>query len=222
MKIISDVARSVHNAQRVLTTIFSATILSGLMIGTASGEIAESQSLRLLDSPREISVSGLTDQNGQPFDFQHLHGKVVLVMFGFTNCVDVCPMNLQRLKNLQSFTASHLDNIAYVMISVDRQRDSAAVMKRYLAGFSSRFIGVSGEPRAVGNAAFQFSASYFKGISSTGDNNYEVSHSPQIFVLDATGHVRAELYNASVETMYSFSLALADEPGEMRAALADQ
>lgn len=222
MKIISDVAQFVFKARQNLGAAFIATILSGVMAGTALGETAETPTVRLLDSPREISVTGLIDQNGRPFDFEELRGKVVMVMFGFTNCVDVCPMTLQRLKNLENFAATHFDNIAYVMVSVDGQRDTSEAMRRYLAPFSSRFIGLSGDSGAIRKAAFQFSASYFKGVSSTGDNNYEVSHSPQVFVVDPAGQVRAELFNASVETMYSVSHALADETGEMSVASMEQ
>lgn len=222
MKTKSDVAQIVLKARRVFGAALIATILSGVMTGTALAETAEVPTVKLLDSPREISAAGLTDQSGRPFDFHQLRGKVVMVMFGFTNCVEVCPMTLQRLKNLESFAATHFDNIAYVMVSVDGQRDSTAAMRRYLAAFSPRFIGLTGDSDAIRKAAFQFSASYFKGISSTGDNNYEVSHSPQVFVVDPAGQVRAELYNASVATMYSVSLALADETGEMSAALIEQ
>jgi len=95
------------------------------------------------------------------------------------------------------------------MISVDGERDTPEVLKAYLARYSPRFIGLTGTRDKVKPIAAEFSAAFFKG---SGDN-YSVSHSPQVFVMDKAGRLRAEFYNASIEAMTDVALALLDEAG---------
>ena len=203
----------------ILTTLLFSAAISLLMINSARAELPEFESVRVLDSPRDISVEGLVDQDGESFDFDQLRGQVVLVIFGFTNCADVCPMALHRLRQLEAAHDVHMDDVSYVMVSVDGQRDSARVMRDYLSRFSSRFVGVTGSEDAIRTAAVQFSAAYFKGISSSGDEHYTVSHSQQVFVVDRAGQLRGEFHGASIETMLTVTTALTDEQQELSAGL---
>ena len=36
----------------------------------------------------------LTNQHGEAFNTKALHGKVVLLFFGYTNCPDICPATM--------------------------------------------------------------------------------------------------------------------------------
>ena len=203
----------------VLAALLFSAAISIFAINPARAESADVAGVRVLDSPRDISVEGLVDQNGEPFDFHQLHGQVVLVIFGFTNCPDVCPMALHKLRQLEAAHDEHMDDVSYVMVSVDGQRDSAPVMRDYLSRFSSRFVGVTGSAEAIRATAVQFSAAYFKGISSSGDEHYTVSHSQQVFVLDRSGQLRGEFHDASIETMLSITTALNDEQQALSAGL---
>jgi cytochrome oxidase Cu insertion factor (SCO1/SenC/PrrC family) len=207
-------------SQRIIfTALLFSTAISLLLIDSARAELPEFENVRVLESPRDISVEGLADQNDEPFDFDQLRGQVVLVIFGFTNCADVCPMALHRLRQLEAAHDIHMDDVTYVMVSVDGQRDSARVMRDYLSRFSSRFVGVTGSADAIRATAVQFSAAYFKGISSSGDEHYAVSHSQQIFVVDRAGQLRGEFHGASIETMLAVTTALTDEQQELSAGL---
>ena len=203
---------------RMMTVVMFAMALSVLIVVSAK---AESQShVRMLSSPKEISIDGLVDHNGEPFSFSQLEGRVTFVMFGFTNCPDVCPMALQRFRTLQASLEGAIADAAFVMVSVDVQRDSADVMKAYLSEFSPNFIGVTGDASAVGTAAVQFQAVYFKGVSGVGEGQYTVAHSPQIFLLDTAGRLRGEFHDAPIDMMQSVSLAVAHEPAHLQAGVA--
>jgi protein SCO1/2 len=97
------------------------------------------------------------------------------------------------------------------MISIDGERDTPAAMKAFLAKYSSDFIGLTAAPNLVKPVATQFSATFFKGGHKGHGDGYDVGHSPQIFVLDQGGHLRAEVYNASIETMAQLTQALLTE-----------
>jgi len=157
--------------------------------------------VRALETPKQISDVVLTDQSGAPFKLSDLQGRVAFVLFGFTNCPDVCPLSMERLRELHDSDLLRDKRVAYVMISVDGERDTPNAMKAFLAKYSSDFIGLTAEPARVNPIAEQFSATFFKGSPHGHDGGYNVMHSPQIFVLDSAGRLRAELYGASLEAM---------------------
>jgi protein SCO1/2 len=150
--------------------------------------------------PKPVADFTLTDQDGRPRAFSSLRGAPVLVFFGFTNCPAVCPAALTKLKLLQASGGGALKAVRVVMISVDGERDTPAVMKRYLASLSPDFMGLTGSPRAVADVAARFAAVAFKG-QPDGTGNYDFFHSSQVFLVDAAGRLRASFSDASVEDM---------------------
>ena len=58
--------------------------------------------------------------------------------------------------------------------------------------------------------AARLSASFFAGAHDHA-GHYTVAHSPQIFVVDPAGNVRAEVYGASLEAMADVARALSAE-----------
>ncbi len=103
-----------------------------------------------------------------------------------------------------------LGDVAYVMISVDGERDTPAAMKTFLERYPEEFIGLTAAPNRVAPLAEQFSAAFFQGAHSA-HGKYDVAHSPQIFVLDAAGKLRAELFGASIESMTAVAIELLSE-----------
>jgi protein SCO1/2 len=118
---------------------------------------------------------------------------------------------MERLRELQHSGLVADDDAAYVMISVDGERDTPAAMQAFLAKYSNEFIGLTADPNRVTPIAQQFSAMFFKGSRHAHDAGYDVAHSPQIFVLDRRGRVRAEVYSASLEAMAGVANALLRE-----------
>ena len=176
----------------------------------AWSEIPSLDRVRVLPSPTPIGDAELTNQNGEPFQLSALNGRVAFVFLGFTSCPNVCPLAMQRLKELNESERLDPQEVAYVFISVDGERDTPAQMKAFLENYSPDFIGLTGEPGAVRPIASNFSAPFFKGHVDRG-GKYQVTHSPQIFLLDRQGGLRAELYNAPLESMVGAANALLEE-----------
>lgn len=171
--------------------------------------------VRLIDNPRLVPSGELTDQAGEPFQLAGLRGKVSLVFFGFTNCPDVCPMGMQRMRMLEESGEVAADKIAYVLISVDGQRDSPEVMKAFLEQYSPDFLGLTADTQAVKKIAKGYSVAFFKGSVNDADGSYSVSHSPQIFVVDPDGYARAEFYNADLRAMAGVVNAILEETTDL-------
>jgi protein SCO1/2 len=157
--------------------------------------------VRVLPNPVKISDFDLTSHTGETFRLSDLNGTVALVFFGFTNCPDVCPITMADFQQLYSSKLIPVDKVSFVLISVDGDRDSPQAMKTFLAKFSDDFIGLTGPSSEVKKLAKQFRSSFFKGAVDSVSGDYSIGHSPQSFVLDANGRLRAELYSPSVESM---------------------
>jgi protein SCO1/2 len=181
------------------------------------GAAAQAQTLlsfdriRVLEAPRIIDDAELVDHDGKAFRLSDLHDKVAFVLFGFTNCPDVCPVAMESLRQLHDSQLLAGRDVAYVMISVDGERDSPPAMRAFLAKFSRDFIGLTAEPSRVKPITRQFAATFFKGSHSGHNQDYNVTHSPQVFVLDPAGRLRAEVFGASVESMAGLATALLSE-----------
>jgi protein SCO1/2 len=179
--------------------------------------VADAETLPTLDrvyalpEPRPIADFVLTDQDGRQRSFSSLRGHPVLVYFGFANCPNVCPAALQRLAVLHTTDGGALKAAKVVMISVDGERDSPAALKRFLAPISPDFIGLTGEPRATAAIAARFPAVFFREPAAK-DGGYNVGHSPEIFVVDKQGRLRAVFDNASVDSMAKVTASLLREP----------
>lgn len=60
---------------------------------------------------------------------------------------------MTKLKLLHESSGGAQRVVRVVLIGVDGERDTPAVMKKYLATFSPGFIGLTGSPRAVASLA---------------------------------------------------------------------
>ena len=163
------------------------------------------------DPPKSIADFALTDTHGQDRRFSEFHGEPVLVFFGFTHCPDVCPIALAKLQRLKRSAPKELAAVKVVMISVDGDRDTPALLGKWLDHFSNDFIGLMGNPRAVRDIAAQFPAVFVKGIPASPGGPYTVQHSSLIYAVDRSGRVRAQFDDAEPEAMALVMRALLAE-----------
>ena len=184
-------------------------LLSPLVLASAS--LPQFDRVMVLPEPREIADAQLTNHDGEHFRLTQLRGKPSLVFFGFTNCPDVCPATMAKLRQLERSGLVDPDRVNFTLISVDGERDSPAVMKKYLQQFSEVFIGLTGDPDDVRKIASAFRASFYKGETRGASNSYNVAHSTQMFLLDQAGRLRAELHNPTVEAMAGITNAVLAE-----------
>jgi protein SCO1 len=70
-------------------------------------------------------------------------GKVVLMVFGYTNCAAVCPITLATLAQARSNLGEAADAVQVIYVTVDPERDTAGRMKDFLASFDPSFVGAT-------------------------------------------------------------------------------
>ena len=131
----------------------------------------------------------LTGPDGQPVEASSLQGKPLLLFFGFTNCPNVCPTTLTRLSVLIKQLGSEADDIRVVLVSVDPDRDTPAVMKRYTASFGPWLLGLTGPEKDLDRLRETYGV-YAAMESSDSKGTYNVMHSSVVFAFDANGRAR--------------------------------
>jgi len=151
--------------------------------------------------PKRISDFKLTDQATRPFTSRDLLGRTSLVFFGFTNCGSVCPPTMTQLRRVARALANESVPFTNVFVSVDAERDTPAAIAKFLEPFQPHFVGLTGDPAVVRELAGDFSAVFFKGMPTDTKGGYNVEHTPQVYLVDREGRLRATFYSASVESM---------------------
>jgi protein SCO1/2 len=162
-----------------------------------------------MNPPRTVTDLDMRDQDGKPRRLADLAGKPTLVFFGFTHCPDVCPTTLQKLAMIKRAQGKELAGLQVVLVSVDGERDTPAVLKEYLKRFSPDFVGLTAPAAEVRNLALQYSAPFFKDPPRNG--GYLVQHSTRLYALDKQGRLRAEFYDADAEAVVGIGRALLAE-----------
>jgi protein SCO1/2 len=136
----------------------------------------------------QIAVGGpyaLTDQDGKPRASTDFGGKYQLVYFGYTFCPDVCPTTLAVMAAALDKMGVDQNRIVPVFITIDPQRDTPAVMKKYVAAFGPRFVGLTGTPGQIAQVEKEFRV-YAKKQPMAG-GNYGMDHSSVMYLMAPDG-----------------------------------
>jgi len=129
---------------------------------------------------KAVAEFKLTDTSGRAFTRAQLAGAPTLVFFGFTHCPDVCPTTLLKLSQIRQRAA--LAGLRVVFISVDPQRDTPAVLGRYVHAFDPQFTGLTGDSQSIARMAANFTVAVNRVELPGGD--YTMDHSAVVFLLD--------------------------------------
>ena len=140
-----------------------------------------------LPTPRELHNFTLQDTTGAAFGLRDLARAPSLLFFGFTQCPDVCPTTLALLARLRR--AAKLPALRVIMISVDPQRDSSAILRQYLAAFDVEFVGLTGSVQAVNALTQDVGVALAQLPAASG--GYSIDHSATVFLTDAQGRLKA-------------------------------
>ena len=202
----SRVGRSWRSALAVVWLLASSLALAQATPSASQG-LPQLDRVMLVDPPRAIADFELIDQNGAPYSSTRLRGQPVLIFFGYAHCPDVCPAALAKLKLVHESQDEAVRRAQVVFVSVDGERDTPAALKGYLARLSADFIGLTGDPDVVRGIADGFHVAFYKDQPGA-DASYEVEHSGQLYLIDAAGHLRAELYDPPVDIIETVLRAL--------------
>jgi protein SCO1 len=127
----------------------------------------------------------LTDQNGHTVTDRDLKGKPFLAFFGFTHCPDVCPTALFEVSEIMKALGPDADRVRVLFVTVDPERDTAALLKDYLSSFDPHLSALTGSPEAIAAIAKAYRVYYKKVPLAEGD--YTMDHTAIVYLMNKDG-----------------------------------
>lgn len=131
----------------------------------------------------------LTDPDGRRRSLADFKGKVVVVFFGYTQCPDVCPTTMAELAEVKRGLGADGARVQGIFVTIDPARDSAELLKAYVANFGPDIVGLRGSAEETAAAAKEFKVFYNKVPGKT-DTSYTMDHTAGSYVFDTQGRVR--------------------------------
>jgi protein SCO1 len=132
----------------------------------------------------------LTKQDGKRVSLGELRGKVLAITFIFANCADTCPLLTAKLVGIQNALGSDFGTKVYfVSITVDPDRDTPQVLKRYAEAYRANTAGwafLTGTPAEIRNVTNLY------GIYSKKTARGDVDHTFLTSLIDQTGTLRVQ------------------------------
>jgi len=160
----------------------------------------------LADAWHNIDVAGdvpplaftMTDATtGKPVTAADFRGKLVMLYLGYTMCPDVCPLTLQNVGVILKKLGPKADDVRMLFVTVDPNRDTLPVLKRYTSVFAPQVVGLRGSADQLAQLARRYRLAYSVSPASK-THPYEVTHSSAIYVFDQDG--RPQLLVPSLAT----------------------
>jgi len=185
-----------------LTLTIGVFALSGGLLGGLAG--CDRPSSKVSFSATDLTGAdygkslSLTDQGGQPRTLADFKGKVVVLFFGFTQCPDVCPTTLSTMAAVMKELGTDATRVQVVFVTLDPERDSAALLSAYVTAFDPTFIALRGDAEATARAAREFKV-FFQKVPGKTPGAYTLDHTAASYALDDQGRLR--LYIRSTQTV---------------------
>lgn len=129
----------------------------------------------------------LADPDGRQRTLAEFRGRPVMLFFGFVQCAEVCPTSLMRDAEVKKRLGALGANIQLILITVDPERDSPALLRDYAAAFDPQLLALRGDEAATRRTAEEFRVYYEKVPTGT---SYTVDHTALTYVFDAEGKLR--------------------------------
>ena len=171
-------------------------IAAFLLILTACSPKPEFKNIDITGSTAFGKDFSLVDPNGKVRTLADFKGKVVVMFFGYTQCPDVCPTTLTEMQQVMTILGPKSDKVQVLFVTVDPQRDTAAILKQYVPAFDSRFLGLRPEDDvALEKVAKDFKI-YYKKVPGINPGSYTIDHSAGSYAFDPDGRLRLYIKHA--------------------------
>ncbi len=171
----------------VMVLLVSGALLTGC---SQPAEPVTPRTATVLPAPQALPEFTLLDTTGAEQTRAFFEGDWDLLFFGFTNCPDICPMTLATLTS----AVNELERVApgavprIVLVAVDPREDTPEKLGAYIANFSERTRGLTGNDAALRELTEPLGV-YFREVA-VGDG-YTVDHSAAVLLINPDGEFHA-------------------------------
>ncbi|OEZ55830.1 SCO family protein [Duganella sp. HH105] len=147
----------------------------------------------VFDPPRMAPDFTVRGSDGKELKLSQYRGKLVLLEFGYTSCVDVCPVSLGMLAEARRQMGAQASQLQVIYVTVDPERDTPDRMRNYLRAFDPTFIGATGTPQQMARVRQDYGITATKKMIDGSKTDYTVGHSSYLYFVDRKGSLRALL-----------------------------
>jgi protein SCO1 len=136
----------------------------------------------------------LTDADGGGISLADLRGRVVVLTFLYTTCPDTCPLIASKLGQAHDRLGQRAREAAFVAISVDPERDTAARAGQYLDAqrLGGKLAFLTGDRPSLEGvwAGYGIGVRQVPIRAASGAEAYEVAHNDVLYLIDRQGRLR--------------------------------
>jgi protein SCO1/2 len=172
-----------------MKTLLTGLLLSLALFAASTADAAPSLKAGAFEPAHPAPELSLRGSDGQELKLARYRGKLVLLVFGFMNCPEVCPTTLATLAEARKALGPQAAAVQVVYVTVDPERDSVAQMRPYLAAFDPSFVGGTGSPQALAAVRQAYGVVAEKVVRPGG--SYFMNHSSSVYLIDREGRLRA-------------------------------
>jgi len=132
----------------------------------------------------------LTTQEGKRLALKELRGKALAITFIYASCADTCPLLTAKMAGIQNRLGSDFGpKVYFVSITVDPERDTPEVLKRYAEGYKINPAGwafLTGTPAEIRDVAKRY------GIYTKKTSRGDVDHTFLTSLVDQSAMLRVQ------------------------------
>jgi len=132
----------------------------------------------------------LTNQDGKRLALKDLRGKVLAITFIFASCADTCPLLTAKMAGIQNKLGNTFGpQVNFVSITVDPERDTPEVLKRYAQAHKANPTGwafLTGTTAEIRDVAKRYGIYYKKMPRGDVDHTFLTS------LVDQNGTLRVQ------------------------------
>ncbi len=132
----------------------------------------------------------LTSHNGRSVSLSDFRGKIVVLVFGYTHCPDVCPTHLLTYAQaLAQLPPEQAEAVQLLFVSVDPARDRPELLARYVPAFNPNFIGLTSTDGGEAETQAVMKLYGATAVKQPPQPNgfYSVDHSSATFLINRQG-----------------------------------
>lgn len=176
-----------------LRHIFIALLFMGL---AACSPKPEFKNIDITGSTAFGKDFSLIDPDGKVRTLADFKGKVVVMFFGYTQCPDICPTTLTEMQQVMTLLGPQSDKVQVLFVTVDPERDTAAILKQYVPSFDPRFLGLRPADEAALEKVTKDFKIYYKKVAGTSPGSYTMDHTAGSYAFDPQGRLRLYIKHA--------------------------
>lgn len=133
----------------------------------------------------------LASSKGGFVDSKELTGKPYGIFFGYTHCPEVCPTTLYDMSQALAALGDAAKDFRLFFVTVDPERDTAPMLKDYLANFDPRIEALVPTVEELPVFARSYRVFYQKVPESGG--GYSMDHTATLFLIGRDGELASTI-----------------------------